>query len=600
VRKKTLTALLFFRYRLALGILAMLSLISFLILQENVRSGQSSAAVVNISGRQRMLSQRIALFSLRLAGAKEDIEREKLHKSLKDAIGLMERSQNGLLKGDRSLNLPGKKSDEAKALYFSAPIFLDAQVRKYIEEAKALLEGPDDTFNLENHHLKYILEASKERLIKSLDSAVTLYQQESEERNRELKTLQFLILLITLSVISVSGYFIFRPMARRVQTKTEALEKQTEVLERRSAELISSNEQLQKEIDERKEIGEKLVAANELNDVLLKTIPFGIDIVDEEGNLLYLNDKMKDVFGEETLGEKCYHLYKDDRTQCENCPLKDGIQLGRTKGAQVNGVMGGKTFLISHTGMIYQDRKAVLEIFEDITDYKKTQERLAYAERLAVIGRMANVIAHEFRNQLGVIRNAVYFLKMKIKEKDEKVKRNLAILDEQVSETEEIIENILTFSRTKQLRLEKIDLKNLLESSIAKVSVAEGIVLTTQIGQLPMVEVDPLQMGVVFVNIILNALQAMGDSGKLLIQLTKEDSYVMITFSDTGKGIKEEDKIHLFEPFFSTRPRGIGLGLATTKVIVDSHGGSIRIESEYGKGTSVVVRLPLKNTDIHG
>ena len=82
--------------------------------------------------------------------------------------------------------------------------------------------------------------------------------------------------------------------------------------------------------------------------------------------------------------------------------------------------MGARIFLITHTGMFYQGKKAVLEMFEDITDYKKTQEKLALSERLAGIGRMAGAIAHEFRNQLGVIRNSAYFLKMKLEAKDEK------------------------------------------------------------------------------------------------------------------------------------------------------------------------------------
>lgn len=592
-QEKTITSFLVFRYRFALGLLAVLSLASFLILEENTRSEKSAAAIVNYSGRQRMLSQRIALFSMRLIAAKDTLAQENLRRELKAIIELMEKSHQGLIGGKRSMNLPARQSQAVRALYFSAPVLLDEQVRKYLQEAWALASASSDTLTPENPHMQYILEASGERLIKSLDIAVARHQMESEGRIRQLETLHFLILIITLCVLYITGLFIFHPLARRIQLKTEQLEKQT-------AALFASNERLQKEIGESAELEKKLIAANELNDTLLKTIPFGIDIVDGEGNILYLNDKMKNIFGQEALGKKCYHLYKDDKKQCESCPLKNGVHLGRTRGIEVSGVMGGKTFLISHTEMFYQNKKATLEIFEDITDYKKTQEKLVASQRLADIGRMAGVIAHEFRNQLGVIRNAVYFLKMKIEDKDEKVKRHLGILDEQVTDAERIIQDILTFARTKRPELQKIDLKNILLASIEKVIIPESIALTTKIEQLPLFDADPLQLDGVFVNIILNALQAMREKGKLHISLQKEGNYAAIIFQDTGPGIKEEDRMRLFEPFFSTKARGTGLGLANAKNVVEGHAGTIAIESDYGKGTRVTVRLPLKSMPASG
>jgi PAS domain S-box-containing protein len=589
-REKPITSLLVFGYRLALSLLAVLSLISFLILEENIRSEKSSAAVVNYSGRQRMLSQRIALFSMRLVSEKDIFGQDNLREEIKSSIELMEKTHQGLIKGEPSMNLPPRQSREAGALYFLKPVSLDEQVRAYIGHARSLVSASvGTTLTLEDPHLGYILDASGERFIKSLDGAVAQYQKESEARMLRLEALQFLVLVIALFIICATGIFIFHPLAGRIRLKAQQLEKQ-------AADLSASNERLQKAMGERLELDGKLIAANELNDTLLKTIPFGIDIVDEEGTILYLNEKMINLFGREALGEKCYHLYKDNKQQCESCPLENGVQLGQTRRTEVSGAMGGRIFLISHTGMLYQNKKAILEIFEDITDYKNTQEKLALSERLASIGRMAGVIAHEFRNQLAVMRNVVYFLKMKLKDKDEKVTKHLLILDELVSDTERIIENILTFARKKQPELEKIDLKNLLLESIDKVKIPEGIALTTQIGQLPLLDGDPLQLGGVFVNIILNAIQAMGEKGKVQVRVIKEGNYVNITFHDTGKGMKEEDKIRLFEPFFSTKPRGTGLGLATAKIIVEAHGGSINIKSDYGEGAAVIVSLPMKTT----
>ena len=445
----------------------------------------------------------------------------------------------------------------------------------------------DGAVTIDNPRLHYILEASRLELLRALDEAVGQYQLESEKRIVSFEALQFLVLGISLLVIIASGLFIFRPMAGRIAEETLKLKNQ-------SLDLAKSNEQLKKEISERWELEERLRAAITINETLLKTIPFGIDIVDEEGNILYQNEKMEGFFGEGALGKKCYLLYKDDKKQCLNCPLKSEIQFGQTKEIEVDAAMGGKIFLITHTGMFYQGKKAVLEMFEDVTDYKRTQERLAMSERLAGIGRMAGAIAHEFRNQLGVIRNSAYFLKLKLEAKDEKIKRHLEILDEQVVETEAVIENILTFSKTKHPELRQVNLKDVILKSLSKLKMPEGIKLSLEvIADDFTVEVDPLQMGGIFVNIILNAIQAMDDNGSLLIKVEKINNYATIIFTDTGAGIKEEDQKKLFEPFFSTKARGIGLGLATAKLIIEAHHGSIAVKSDYGKGTSVIIKLPL-------
>ena len=534
-----------------------------------------------------MLSQRIALFSLRLLSANDALEKKALAGKLKEAISLMESSHNSLIKGDAGMNSFRRLSSRMKRIYFLPPLELDKKARRYLAEAKVLVLSLDGGTTIDNPHLQYILEASHLELLQALDEAVGQYQRETEERIVSFEALQFLILGVSLLVISSSGLFIFRPMVSRIVEETLKLENQ-------SLDLARSNEQLKKEISARGELEDRLRAANTFNETLLKTIPFGIDIVDREGNILYLNEKMEGFIGQGALGKKCYLLYKDDKEQCLDCPLKGEIQLGQTKEIEVAAVMGARIFLITHTGMFYQGEKAVLEIFEEITDYKKTQEKLALFKRLAGIGRMAGAIAHEFRNQLGVIRNSAYFLKLKLETKDEKIKRELEILDEQVVETSAIIENILIFSKTKHPEFQRINLKDLILKSASKLKIPEGIKLSLDdIADDFMVKADPLQMGGIFVNVILNAIQAMEEKGSLLIKVEKINNYVTIIFTDTGAGIKAEDQKKLFEPFFSTKARGIGLGLATAKLIIEAHHGSIAIESDYGKGASVIIKLPL-------
>ena len=135
------------------------------------------------------------------------------------------------------------------------------------------------------------------------------------------------------------------------------------------------------DIVERKKGEEALRESNEFNQSLLQTIPFGMDIVDEFGNILYLSDKIKQHFGDDSLGKKCWDLYRDDKKQCSDCPLHSDINVGETKIYETNDVMGGKTFEIYHTGIIFHGQKAMLEAFIDITERKKAENALIRSER---------------------------------------------------------------------------------------------------------------------------------------------------------------------------------------------------------------------------
>ena len=130
------------------------------------------------------------------------------------------------------------------------------------------------------------------------------------------------------------------------------------------------------DITDIKKAQESLQASSDLNNSLLHTIPFGMDIVDEYGNVLFQNDKLENLFGVNAIGMKCWELYRDDKTQCGDCPLYAGTQLGKTELYETQNALGGRTFQISHTGMMFQGKKAMLEIFQDVTEKKKAEIEL--------------------------------------------------------------------------------------------------------------------------------------------------------------------------------------------------------------------------------
>lgn len=141
---------------------------------------------------------------------------------------------------------------------------------------------------------------------------------------------------------------------------------------------------------------EKLKKNYEIDEVLINTIPFLISITDENGNVMFVNKKLEEILGEKAIGKKCWELYKDNKTQCANCPLKKSISIGGTINTEVMGAFGGRTFRAEHIGMIFQGKKAVMEIFRDITEQKTSEELIEegkiYAESIVNTVRIPLVV----------------------------------------------------------------------------------------------------------------------------------------------------------------------------------------------------------------
>jgi PAS domain S-box-containing protein len=227
-------------------------------------------------------------------------------------------------------------------------------------------------------------------------------------------------------------------------------------------------------------------------------------------------------------------------------------------------------------------------------ELREAQEQLIRAERLATIGQLGASVGHELRNPLGIISNSVYYLNMKLKDAGEKVKKHLKIMEEEIAISNKIINDLLGFARGRKPILEKAHLNTMVEEALSRSPMPDNVTVITELGgDLPPLMVDANQIEQVFINLILNAAQAMPDGGRLEIATRAGDGVIVAEFKDNGCGIPGENLEKIFEPLFTTRAKGIGLGLAVSKQLVEAHRGTIEVDSQVGRGTTFSVTLPI-------
>jgi len=243
---------------------------------------------------------------------------------------------------------------------------------------------------------------------------------------------------------------------------------------------------------------------------------------------------------------------------------------------------------------------------EDRTkELKDTQFQLMHSEKLASLGKIAATVAHEINNPLSGVFTYVKLMERKIEEGKgnapdlEKFREYLATMSREVQRTSAIVQNLLDFTRPKALARKVVDLNSLVDESLDivrnKLAIAD-IEVRKEMKSLPDIPADPSQMKQVFINIIINACEAMApESGGVLTIRSWFDEIrnkIAVSFTDTGPGIPPEEMAHLFDPFYTTKEKGTGLGLAVVYQIITRHNGTIDVKSTPGEGTEMLVTLP--------
>ena len=237
---------------------------------------------------------------------------------------------------------------------------------------------------------------------------------------------------------------------------------------------------------------------------------------------------------------------------------------------------------------------------QKLREQRQMEEKLREAEHLSGIGQLSRSIAHEIRNPLNFISLSVDYIKEKFSPDGnidaEKFHSLIANIKQEIQRLNKLVEEFLDYGKPLKLNLQKADIGKLLEETIEIIwakAEAEKIKIIKDCDFLPSLNIDTDLIKTCVFNVVLNAFQAMPDGGALTIKTEPAEGMLSITISDTGKGIPEDELAKVFEPFYTTKRNGLGLGLAMTKRVVEEHGGKVNIHSIAGDGSTVVITLPV-------
>jgi PAS domain S-box-containing protein len=325
-------------------------------------------------------------------------------------------------------------------------------------------------------------------------------------------------------------------------------------------------------------------------------------LTDSEGKILTVNEALTDLLGCQQNDVVGMHINSLFKQSSDDIGIPAEISRGQTFKAQEiriktkpeiekhallsNSVMKNKTGRI--VGLVY--------VLQDITERKSLEDKLLKAERFASIGELSAMVSHDLRSPLAGIANAVYYLKTKGQSKmSEKEKEMLTLIERSVDHSNRIIGDLLDYSREIKLDRNQTDPRSLLEEALVQLEVPNGITIVKKVESEPKISVDKDKIIRVFTNLIRNAIDAMPSGGMLTVVSQKTESHTIINFADTGMGISEENLQKLWTPLFTTKAKGMGLGLSICKRFVEAHGGEILVKSQVGKGTSFTVRIPIEH-----
>ncbi len=390
---------------------------------------------------------------------------------------------------------------------------------------------------------------------------------------------------------------------KKAQDKLEYINTDLEkAVNKRTAELLETNIKLTHEIDERKKVEQQLIRSELQYKTLLEHIPQNIFYKDVKLRYVLANKSFLKLIGktnDDIKGKTDYDIF--DYEFAINFRQNDTVVIEEEKTIEFDERWkkdGYERFYHAVKTPIYDENQnliGILGIFWDITEQRRSQQQLLYTERLSGIGELAGGIAHEIKNPLSNISSAIQLLESDIDKKPEFMEL-INIIHDSIKDATYTIGKLINFSAPHDMELKQHNLYdllirtcNLLKSKFVKGNVELELTKDSEIADN---KFDEINLKSAFINIIINAIQAMPDGGKLTIKVMEEIDKQVIIFKDTGCGISKDKLPRIFDPFYTTKREGSGLGMGLIYTVVKFHSGTINVSSKEGVGTEIIISLP--------
>jgi len=365
---------------------------------------------------------------------------------------------------------------------------------------------------------------------------------------------------------------------------------------------------------ENSQLYEEVVDIKNFTQGIINSISIGVITTTLDKKITTFNKSAEFIFNlteKEVIGKSVEILFDNLETEKKNIILE---ALGRNENllnleAELKQPDGETKILSISTSNLKGGEDRIIGYVisvDDISEKKMLENQILRSEQLAALGELSAGIAHEIKNPLTSIKGFTQLLPNKLDDKEFLLKYT-DVLRREVERLNNIIEELLQFARPKVKGVAKVNLKEILDRTLSLLKYQlekAGIELVLNLAPMPEVFGDAQQLEQVFINIILNAMQAMPEGGKLeirnkvLIKKSPENlyyEYAVMYFTDTGVGIKQEHIDKLFNPFFTTKPKGTGLGLSISHRIITEHKGMIEVVSKPGEGSTFIISIPTIN-----